>query len=458
MTLDVLLSALGPQAVQAGCDANRSYLTDWTSRKPVVPLAVVRPGSTEEVSKALAICNEHGVPVVPQGGRTGLVGGAQPIENGVVISMDRMTAVEEISLGARTARVQSGVTLNQLQDAAHEHGLFFPVDISSRSSCQIGGMISTNAGGVRVFRDGMMRNNVLGLEVVLPDGRILSAMNGFLKNNTGYDLKQMFIGAEGTLGIVTGAVLRLRPVMPVKVTALLRVEELTRALQVLEVLEARLSGLAVCEIMWPGYYNFASGFRGFDPLPGSDGPTLLIEVEGAEETTVRAQVQRTIEVLFERELVLDGTISQSGRQTEEFWMLRDSSQMLYQAFGSVVTVDVSLYPDGIDDMVDTLNSRLTAMSPRLRCLWFGHLGDMNLHISVVDATGAAMAPELYHQIEECIFSAVIAHGGSISAEHGMGAYKAHQMPRIRSTEEQALSRALRDSFDPKGIMNPGRLF
>lgn len=458
MTLDALLSALGPQVVRAGSAANPSYLSDWTGRGPVVPLAVLRPRTTQEVARALAICNAEGLPVVPQGGRTGLSGGAQPIAGGVVINLDRMDAAPEIDVSARTARVQAGVTLERLQQAAETRGLSFPVDIGARGSCQIGGMVSTNAGGMRVFRNGMMRANVLGLEVVLPDGRILSAMNGFLKNNTGYDLKQMFIGAEGTLGVVTGAMLRLQPHLPARVTALLRVADLDHALRAQAELETRLPWLAVCEIMWPDYYNFASGFRGIDPLPGGGGPTLLIEVEGAEEMALRNAVQAALEHLFEAELVLDGAIAQSRGQADDFWALREANEQLFQAFASVVSFDLSLRHDGVDEMITEVNRELAVLSPRLRCLWFGHLGDMNLHLGVVDASGAEIPAELCEKVKDIVLSAAIAMEGSISAEHGIGAAWVDYVPRIRSEEEQALSRALRASFDPRQIMNPGRLF
>ncbi|MGE4326733.1 MAG: FAD-binding oxidoreductase [Pseudodonghicola sp.] len=461
MTLDALLSALGPQVVQPGDAANRAYLTDWTTREPVVPLAVLRPGSVQEVALALEICSAWGVPVVTQGGRTGLVGGAAPLAEGVVISLDRMAAEPEIDAAARTARVEAGVTLAQLQEAAAAKGMMFPVDIGSRGSCQIGGMISTNAGGMRAFREGVMRHNVLGLEAVLPDGRVMSAMNGFLKNNTGYDLKQLFIGAEGTLGVVTGAVLRLRPAPSARVTALLRTPDLKHALAVLEALETHLAGLSICEVMWPDYYSFASGFRGFDPLPCNsrdDGLTLLIEIEGAEEAPLRKGLQEVLEQLFEKELITDGAIAQSLRQIEEFWALREANEGLPQAFASMASFDVSLLAEGSDDLIMRLTATLRQVFPRLHCLWFGHLGDMNLHLGVVDAGGGRIAPEDVARIKEIVLSGVLEAGGSIAAEHGIGMAKASYMPQILSAEEIALSQTLRAVLDPKGIMNPGRLF
>ncbi|MDK3017336.1 FAD-binding oxidoreductase [Pseudodonghicola flavimaris] len=459
MTLDVLLSALGAQVVEPGETANPAYLKDWASRCPVTPLAVVRPRSVEEVSRTLEICNEHGLPVVPQGGRTGLAGGAQPLADGVVICLDRMNGAPEIDGQGRVARVQAGVTLEQVQQAAEAQGLLFAVDIGSRGSCEIGGMIATNAGGMRAFRYGMMRQNVLGLEAVLPDGTVVSAMNGFLKNNTGYDLKQLFIGAEGTLGVVTGAVLRLHPAQPARVTALLRVENLARAQQVLDALSLRLPGLSICEVMWPDYYYFASGFRGFDPLPDSaDGLTLLIEAEGQEEAGLRGDLQTALEYLFEKELVLDGAISQSLRQTEEFWALRSANEGLNQAFSSIVNFDISLHPEIGDAVVARLNDRLAAASHQLRCLWLGHLGDMNLHLGVVRSSGSEIGPECEALIVDAVITTVLDAGGTISAEHGIGAFKVDYVPKLRSEAEQALSRTLRRALDPKGIMNPGRLF
>lgn len=458
MTLDTFLAALGPEVVQPGAEAGPAYLTDWTSSTPVIPLAVLRPRTVREVSRALTICNAQGIAVVPQGGRTGLAGGARPLEGGVVISLDRLIAAPEIDAAARLARVQAGVTLEVLQQAAAAQGLMFPVDIGSRGSCQIGGMISTNAGGMRAFREGVMRQNVLGIEAVLPDGRVLRAMNGFLKNNTGYDLKQLFIGAEGTLGVVTGAVLRLRRAHAARVTALLATGGLNQALGALALLEERLQGLAICEIMWPGYYRYACGLRDTDPLPGASGPVLLIEAEGAEEASLRGEAEAALMALFEAGLIADGALAQNLRQAGDFWALREANEALYQTFGSVVGFDLSLAPAGADQLVTGLEAELAQLSPALRCLWFGHLGDLNLHLGVVDAGRGPIAPDLYAAIEEKVLAAVIAAGGSISAEHGIGAAKTGYVPRIRSTEEQAVSHALRDLLDPNGIMNPGRLF
>lgn len=460
MTLDALLSALGPQVVQPGHAADRSYLTDWALREAVAPLAVLRPSSTREVAQALEICLAHEVPVVPQGGRTGMVGGAAPLADGVVICLDRMDATPEIDVAARTARVQAGVTLSALQRAAQAQGLMFPVDLGARNACQIGGMISTNVRGMRAFRDGAMRENVLGIEAVLPDGLVLNAMNGTFKNNMGYDLKQLFIGAEGTLGVVTGAVLQLRPVSPARVTALLRVRDLTDAQSVLEVLQSRLRGLSICEVMWPDYYHFACGFRGFDPLPVNgcaDGLTLLIEAEGVEETPMRVALQAALELLFDKEWITDGAISQTSRQTEEFWALREAHEGIPQAFASVASFNVSLPVEGGDAAISGLIAALGEAFPPLRCLWFGHLGDMKLQLGVVNVSGSPIGAEDVVRIKDIVLSGVQEAGGSLVVEQG-GETVDYVPRRIRSEAEHALNRSLRRVFDPKGIMNPGRLF
>jgi len=458
MGVEALLSALGPDVVWPGAGAGAAYLSDWTNRTPVVPLAVLRPRSVQEVSKALSICHENRLPVVPQGGRTGLVGGAYPLVDGVVIALDRLNAPPEIDPAERIARVQAGVTLETLQRAAEAEGQSFPVDIGARGSCQIGGMISTNAGGMRAFREGVMRQNVLGLEAVLPDGRVLSAMHGFLKNNTGYDLKQLFIGAEGTLGIVTGAVLRLRPRHSARLTALLAVNGLPQALAALNSLEARMPGLAICEIMWPEYYRYACDLHGIEPLSDPAGPVLLIEAEGAEEATLRDTAEATLVTLVDTNLIRDAVLAQNHRQAADFWALREANEALYRTFPTVVGFDLSLSPRGADTLFDRLETELLQLSSTLRCLWFGHLGDMNLHLGVVDVRRRPIAPDLYLKIEDKVLAATIEVGGSISAEHGIGATKTACIPRIRSVEEQAVSHDIRSLFDPMGIMNPGRLF
>jgi len=311
-------------------------------------------------------------------------------------------------------------------------------------------MISTNAGGIRAFRHGMTRANVLGLEVVLPDGRIVSAMNRHLKNNAGYDLRQIFIGAEGTLGIVTRAVLRLIEAEPFRAVALLTVPDVAAARVVLGRLE-RLPGLSALEAMWPGYWSFARRATGIDPLsaePSGRQIVLLAELRGWADDALRDALLEAAGRLMDVGVVLDAALAASEAQAESFWRLREANAELYRHFPHLLGFDLSIDPGRMEDLIARVAASLAAAQ---EALWFGHMGDANLHLAVTGVDPAAEA-----DVKRCVYDAVRDLDGSVSAEHGIGADKLHWLGHTRSAPEIALMRSLRTLLDPNGILNPGR--
>ena len=447
MTAQDFLSQLGADIVRTGTDIDPHYCKDWTAAAPVTPRAVILPRTTEDVSKAMALCNELGLSVVPQGGLTGLVGGAMPTQDAVVINLSRLASSPQIDAGARLATVDAGTTLQNLQDAAEPHGLSFPVDLGARGSCQLGGMIATNAGGVHVLRHGMTRAQVRGLEVVLADGTILSSMNPLLKNNTGYDLRQLFIGSEGTLGIITRAVLELVPLQPARSVALARVADVAAAFAVLDQITRQGLAPKAFEAMWPFYYAFACDVTGTAPLSGAEGLTLLIEIDGQEAESVEAQLIAALQPAMESGLILDATLAQSEAQAQVLWALRDANEALGTHFSGLIGFDVSLPRSEMQTFVDQCEAHLATGT-----LCFGHLGDGNLHLVVTDAPAGSAG-----DIKDTVLAITGALGGSISAEHGVGTDKRDHLHLTRSPVEIAVMHQIKAALDPKGILNPGKL-
>lgn len=454
--VEKLLEALGPQVVVRGVDAEPGYLRDWASPSATVPLAVVLPRSTAEVSTTLRLCNEAGVPVVPQGGMTGLVQGAQPRVDGVALNLSRLRGTLHIDQVGRYAVVPAGTTLQELQEAAAAVELMFPVDFGSRGTCQLGGAISTNAGGVHVLHYGMMREQVLGLEVVLADGTVVDAMNRLIKNNTGFDIKQLFIGSEGTLGVVTQAVLRLRERSPARTVALVQVRNVDDALRVLRQADRALPGLSAFEAMWPSYYSFATHSRGAAPIAPSKDLILLIEVQGSEGR--RAQDEATLldllENMSEKDVVVDAAVSQSEAQCKAFWDIREANTELGHRYKRIVGFDISLPSDSLEAFVEKCHERLNTMSEHIEILCFGHLGDGNLHLgAMLDA-----APDIMdHDVKDCVLQLVARYDGSISAEHGIGYEKLDYLPLSRKPAEIELMSRIKLALDPRGILNRGKL-
>jgi FAD/FMN-containing dehydrogenase len=455
---EALTQRLGGSAVRGPGDIEPRYLGDWMCRDEAAqPAALILPGTTSEVAAALSVCNALGCPVVVQGGRTGLAGGATPADGWAILSMERMRAIGAPELASGTLVVEAGATLQRVQEAADDVGLLFPLDIGGRGSCTIGGNISTNAGGNRVLRYGMMRELVLGMEVVLADGRVLTSLNTMLKNNTGYDLKQLFIGSEGTLGVVTRAVLRLFPKPGSRQTALCAVTDFDRLIALLTVAKSRLgSTLAAFEVMWSEFYRLATQVAcRRAPLPGGSPAYVLIETLGTDAPSDAAQFQQFLEAATEANTISDAVIAKSSTEAQEIWSIRDASGEFQKTFWPYVGFDVSLPIGRIGRFIDECTQRLCAEWPGIRLVFFGHLADSNIHICVRRET---VAEQPHERIDAIVYRCVGEFEGAVSAEHGIGLLKKKYLGLSRSAGEIAVMRGLKQALDPRNILNRGKIF
>jgi FAD/FMN-containing dehydrogenase len=434
------------------------HLSDYgvqTTADPGV-LALTYPRDTEQVARILRYCNEHRIAVQPQGGMTGLSGGAVPIGPCIVLSLERMRTIKDIDIAAGTITVEAGVTMEAVQRAADAAGLFFPLDLGGRGSCQIGGNLSTNAGGNRVLRFGMARDLVLGIEAVLADGTVIDALRKMIKNNSGYDVRQLFIGSEGTLGIITAAVLRLFPKPRSVCVGLCAVADYAA---VLDLLQRSRSGfgsqLTAFEVMWPSFYQLATdGVGRKPPLECGSGLYVLIETMGSDGERDPQHFETVIGEAMTAGTVGDAVIAQTQRQASELWAVRDSSGEWQEAgHWPQLGFDVSVPTGEIGDLVEEIDEELRSWSD-LTSLYFGHVADGNLHLSV--SFGGRPLPVL--EIEERVYARVAQRRGSISAEHGIGTLKKPFLHLTRSSAEVSLMRAIKLALDPNGILNPGKIF
>ncbi len=447
-----LVDALGEDCVLIGDDVHQRAAGLWR-RDTIQAKALIRPRSTDEVSTAMRICHDHDQTVVAHGGLTGLVNGALTGPDDVALSLERMKAIESVDPVDRIMVVQSGAVLQQIQERAEEHGLLFPLDLGGRGSCTIGGNISTNAGGNRVIRYGMTRDMVLGLEAVLADGTVVSSMNRMIKNNAGYDLKQLFIGTEGTLGIVTRAVLRLRERPRHLATLFVAVDEFAKLPAFLKHMDAALGGtLSAFEVMWNEFYTLVTTepAKNQPPLSQDYPYYVLVEAMGADE----AAVEEALAEAYERSLIVDAVLAQSESQRRQLWAMRDDVEQCFRD-GPTVAFDVSLRISDMEAYVAEVRSRLSRMPGSCRCYVFGHLGDGNLHLVVGPET---LTPEIRRIVEECVYQPLRAVAGSVSAEHGVGLEKKPYLDISRNPTEIELMRTLKRAMDPKGLLNPGKIF
>ena len=453
-----LVAALPPGTVIPGSEAPERYWHDWSTLAPVRPLAVVLPRTTEDVAAALRLCSETGIAAVPQGGLTGLAGGAHPIAGCVVLNVERMTGVEEIDPVMATMTVLAGTPLAAVQAAADDAGFAFMLDLGARGSCSIGGNISTNAGGNRVIRYGMAREHVLGLEFVLADGTVVRSLNKMLKNNAGYDLKQLLIGTEGTLGVITRAVLRLQAKPTSVSTALCRVAEFDAVLALLKGARKRLGpSLTAFEVMWPSFYDTMYG--GLPqlrrPLGNAGGIHVIVEASGFDPGRDTERFEECLAGLVEDGVVDDVVVAGSERETREIWAVRESVSEYGRVLGRIIAFDIGLPTTAIGDFVGSATRALTARWPDARVLTYGHIGDSNLHIVVHIPSAGAHQPE--HEVDDLVYDMAGAVGGTISAEHGIGTVKKPYLGRSRSEAELATMRRLKLALDPQGILNPGKV-
>ncbi|WP_374570401.1 FAD-binding oxidoreductase [Phenylobacterium sp.] len=446
-----IAAALGPGGLLTGEEAKAAAHSVWTRLGE--PAAVARPKSTQEVAAVLRMANAAGIAVVPWGGRTGLVDGAYA-QDAIALSLERMAAVEEIDREGATMTVQAGCPVQAAAEAAEGAGLFLPLDLGSRGSATVGGTISTNAGGNRVLRFGMMRDMVLGLEAVLADGTVVSALNPLMKNNTGYDIKQLFIGSEGTLGVVTRAVLRLRPQAASQNTAFLAVGDFEALPKLLRRLERDLAGgLSAFEVMWPEFYELVTTppAAGKPVLPPGSAFYVLVETLGGDQAADAERLEAVLGAALEEGLVEDAAIAKSEAERRRMWALRDDVAQVARN-GPIFTFDVSLKLSAMPDYLAGLRQALTARWPQASLVVFGHLGDGNLHLIV--GVGSREARD---EVEDIVYGRLAEAHGSISAEHGIGLQKRAYLDRSRSPAEIALMRTLKSALDPKDILNPGKV-
>jgi FAD/FMN-containing dehydrogenase len=452
--LQALRQELGERGFLATAQVEERYRMDAVGRRGEPPLAVLRPASTQQVSWALAICHAAGIPVTTQGGRTGLVLGQLPRPGEIVLAMERMNAIEAIDADSAMATVQAGVVLQALQERLDDVGLMFPLDLGARGSCTVGGNISTNAGGNRVIRYGMTRELVVGLEVVLADGTVLDGLKPHIKNNTGPDLKHLFIGSEGILGVVTRAILRLAPKPGERMVALCAAAGFSQVRALLRPARTRLGGeLTAFEVMWDAYYSRAAGITGQSPIAPGHPFYVLIEASGAD-AAVAANLEATLHAAIEEGIVIDAVLAKSGAENARLWELRDRSVEVSRLLGPVVAFDVSLRIADMEAFVARLLPLAHGIDAGCDVIVYGHLGDGNLHLSVRCPTER---PELYDVIQRAVYGLVGEYAGSISAEHGVGISKREFLPHSRTPQEIAWMRNLKNTFDPRNILNPGRV-
>lgn len=419
--------------------------------------AIVRPKNTEELSKVLSICNQLNQEVIPHGGLTGLAEGAISKKGQIAISSERMKDIEEIDEIGRTITVQAGVPLERVQEEAEKYNLMLAVDLGARGSCTIGGNISTNAGGNMVIKYGMMRDSVLGLEAVLADGKVVTSMNQMLKNNSGYDLKQLFIGTEGTLGFVTKAVLRLREKPKSINTALLGLDSFAQVIKLLKYLDKGLGGnLSAYEVMWKNYYEVVvqSNSSNTLPLPINSNYFVLVETLGANQEKDTSLFEELLEEALQNKIIKDAVIPQSEPERSRLWAIRDDVEQHYKE-GPVKMFDVSMPILSMEDYVKEVNKRFAENWDTYKCVVFGHVGDGNLHI--IGGVGSENKEDIM-AMESCIYEPLEDINGAISAEHGIGLEKKNYLGISRSVNEINLMKTLKKALDPNNILNPGKVF
>ena len=441
------------------------FLSDWRGRYHGRARAVVRPRDTAEVAAVVAACAQAGVAMVPQGGNTGLCGGATPLVDGaaVVISLARMNRIRALDADNDTLTVEAGCTLAAVQEAAQVAGRLFPLSLASEGSCLIGGNLSTNAGGVQVLRYGNTRELVLGLEVVLPDGRVWDGLRGLRKDNTGYDLKQLFIGAEGTLGIVTAAVLKLFPAIRSRATAWVAVPDPRAAVRLLGMLRAvcgeRVSAFEIVGRTALGLVlQHIPGAR--DPLAGAPAWSVLVELSDPDvDAPLDAQLQAVLGEACAQGLAADAAVAASAAQAQALWALREDISEAQRIEGVSIKHDVSVPVSRIPEFLERAGAALAARWPDVRVVAFGHIGDGNLHYNLskpaADDNAAFIARTA--EVNRIVHDLVCELGGSISAEHGLGQLKREEVLRYKPALEMELMRRVKQAFDPAGLMNPGKV-
>ena len=460
--LDELKAAVGPAGWTQDPFELAPHLTEWRNRWTGETPILLKPASTYEVARVVTICAAHGVAIVPQGGNSGLVGGQIPYGE-VLLSTCRLRAVRDVTPLDDAMTLEAGITLLEAQHHAREAGRFFPLSLAAEGSATVGGVISTNAGGTQVLRYGMMRDLVLGLEAVMPNGEIFHGLKRLRKDNTGYDLKQLLIGAEGTLGVVTAATLKLFPIMRSRAVAMVALETAAASIELLarakqetgggveafELMKALGAGLVVKNIpdtRWP-----------LDPIPAW---SVLIEIASGTPGGAEAQMERLLEVAFEEGLIVDAAIAQNDSQRAEFWRLREEHSAALKPEGGGWKHDVSVPISQIAEFIDEATTAVERFHPGARVSVFGHIGDGNLHYDILPGLGEDVPTFIarWKEGSQVVHDIVARYDGSISAEHGLGRLKTDEVRRYKSPLEISTMAAIRAAIDPQRIMNPAVLF
>jgi len=463
--LDAMRASLGPAGVLTDPADLAPYLTDWRGLYHGEAIAVLRPASTEEVSACVRLCAEHGIAIIPQGGNTSMVGGATPEARPrqVVLSLSRMNRVRQVDTADMTMTVEAGLILTRAQQVAAEHGVFFPLSLGAEGSAMIGGLLSTNAGGNMTVRYGNARDLMLGLEVVLPDGAVIHGLRRLRKDNTGYALRHLFVGAEGTLGIITAAVLRLFPAARETATALCAVPSEDAALALFRRFRAADEGAV----------------RAFEYMSGQGMRLVMANIEGAampfatpgehyvlvdlsasrEGAGLRGMMEEVLEAAMEAGEVADAALAESEAQRVAIWRLREEHPEAQKRAGASVKNDVSVPVSAVPELIRRASAACLALIPGSRPVPFGHMGDGNIHMNLAqpEAMSATDFLARSHDIMDCVNAVVRDLGGSFSAEHGIGRLKTDMMEEWRGGAELAAMRAIKAALDPQGIMNPGKV-
>jgi len=474
--IDQLKAIVGESHVLSSVQVAERAKHFWDP-SPMTAMALVKPCSTDEVSAVLKLCSAYSQPVVTHGGVTGLVDGEKTTQNEIILSLERMHAIESVDIHGRTMTVQAGCILQHVHTAANEAGLLYGLDLGARGSCTIGGNISTNAGGLSVLRYGMTRDQILGLEAVLADGTIVSSMNTMIKNNAGYDLKQLFIGSEGTLGVITRAVLRLRADTPTVNTAVVAFDNFDQVKSTLRHMTTHLNTeLNAFEILWNNFYQLSTD----EAIEGASRPPLdsnyhayaIIESRGSASEADKHKFNHTLELALENEMIVDAVIAQSDKERASIWQIRENVDLVLR-HKPLFIYDISLPINSMQTYVDQITNSLQQLWPEVMVYAYGHLADSNLHISVApqpqnyikNPNGESTHIQAFNSTEaqwyqlsnKTVFEPLRALKGTISAEHGIGLLKKPYLHYSRTAEEIALMQLLKCSLDPGNILNPGKI-
>ena len=453
----LLIEQFGKESVLTHEEAGLRVASNWTHKGNLDCLALLRPKTTKEVSEMLKICNDLDQPVVPQGGLTNVVGGVVTKPTEIALSLERMNKIEEINAQNKTVTVQAGVVLQTLQTSLAENGFLFPLDLGAKGSCMIGGNIASNAGGLQALRYGVTRNLVLGLEVVLADGTIISSMNKMMKNNAGYDLKQLFIGSEGTLGVITRAILKVEDLPKSRNTAFVAVESFEKTIRLLQYAKKYLKNhLTSFELLWQDYYGLMtlppSPYS--PPLPQTYPFYVLMEALGQDAASDKILFDEFLESHLEDGLIADAAIAQSQHELDWFWKIRENVELIFSVYDPVFLFDVSLAISDMDEYIKKIRSELQKIWHDLRFYTFGHMGDGNLHLYI---SCGRNDNDTKQRVEEMVYKPLQQIGGSVTGEHGIGLDKRQWLHLSRTAEEIQLMKAIKKVLDPKGILNPGKL-